>query len=339
MGNNTADLTIVIPTYNKEKYISETLDSVFSQRTKYSYNIIVTDDCSTDSTLAIVSLYQKKYPGKISVLESTENLKLYKNVIRAYKLLNSKYWCVLDPDDYWIDKEHIQKALDFLESHKEFTIYGTDITVLKPSGIKENCSFSTKSRDSSWEDYLNGKAIIPFTQSCVYRNVIFIRGLPKYLQNPVSDTQTRSFRGDSFRNAIHIQQGKAHYVPESHAVYRITSEGIWQSMNELQQHLLNCAFYKDLWLYFDKNYPNLLLKSFLVYHKNILPNLVSDLMSMPSDDKRINCLQELWDLQNIYQDNINLIRECLYKTLSVKKRLLYKIYKRLFRKFGFNGGL
>ena len=331
MGNNTVDLTIVIPTYNKEKYISETLDSVFSQRTKYSYDIIVADDCSTDSTLAIVSSYQKKYPGKISVLESTENLKLYKNVIRAYKLLNSKYWCVLDPDDYWIDKEHIEKALDFLETHSDFTIYGTDITVLKPSGNQENCNFSTKSKDSSWEDYLQGKAIIPFTQSCVYRNVIFIHGLPKYLQNPVSDTQVRSFRGDSFRNAIHIQQGKAHYVPESHAVYRITSEGIWQSMNELQQHLLNCAFYKDLWLYFDKKYPELLTLSYKNYLQ-IQHSCVDLFAHIQKEHTLFSVVQELATLNDIYKQYHTTIKQCFISKQSLKNKIRLKLYQYLEQK-------
>ena len=129
-----ADITIIMPSYNKEKYIAENLDSVFMQETSYDYHIIVADDCSTDRTVEIVREYQNKYPDKITLLTSETNQKLYRNVLRAYENTKTDYFCVLDPDDYWTDKYKIQKSLDFLEKNKDYTIYVTDTNMLFPDG-------------------------------------------------------------------------------------------------------------------------------------------------------------------------------------------------------------
>lgn len=57
-------ISIIIPTYNSEKYLKRTLDSVFSQRFS-DLEVIVVDSCSVDSTQSIVESYSKKYPQKI----------------------------------------------------------------------------------------------------------------------------------------------------------------------------------------------------------------------------------------------------------------------------------
>lgn len=334
-----SDLTIVIPTYNKEKYIAECLDSIFSQQTSYSFSILVADDCSTDDTLNILKKYQRKHPGQIRILTSSKNQKLYKNVIRAYAQLSSKYWCVLDPDDYWCDMHHIQKALDFLEKHKDFTIYGANIVISNPDGSTKNCDFAKQEKDSSWENYLKGNAVIPFTNGVVYRNVVFCNGLPQYVINPISKTQSRSFRGDSFRNALHIKQGKAHYCPEVHAVYRITAEGVWQSMNELQQNILNCVFYKDLWLFFDKKYPELLVRAYVLFQNTILHNLLNNLKKIGSTEKFIDITKEIIDLNSVFEENTQVIQNILRKNLPWKYKALYGFYKYLHKKFETRGVL
>ena len=112
------DLTVIMPCFNKVKYVAEALDSVFAQRTCYSYEIVVADDCSTDGTLDVIARYEAAHPGVIRVLRSNCNQKLFRNVVRAYAQVRTKYFCVLDPDDYWSDPLKVQRALDFLESRR-----------------------------------------------------------------------------------------------------------------------------------------------------------------------------------------------------------------------------
>ncbi len=58
------DLTIIMPSYNMEKYITEALESIFKQKTTYNYKVIVADDCSCDRTIPILQEFQKNTPTK-----------------------------------------------------------------------------------------------------------------------------------------------------------------------------------------------------------------------------------------------------------------------------------
>ena len=50
-------LSIMVTTYNLEKFVGETLDSVLNQKTDYSYEILVGDDGSSDGTVDVIKEY------------------------------------------------------------------------------------------------------------------------------------------------------------------------------------------------------------------------------------------------------------------------------------------
>lgn len=66
--NNDVMLSIVVMTFNHEKYISMALDSILSQQTNFLYEIIVGDDASTDSTPQILEEYSCKYGDKLTLI-------------------------------------------------------------------------------------------------------------------------------------------------------------------------------------------------------------------------------------------------------------------------------
>ena len=55
-------VSVICVTYNHEKYIRQALDSIVSQKTDFDFEILVGEDCSTDSTRDILKEYEKKYP-------------------------------------------------------------------------------------------------------------------------------------------------------------------------------------------------------------------------------------------------------------------------------------
>jgi len=323
------DLTIIMPCWNKEAYISEALDSVFAQKTSFSYEIVIADDHSTDRTLAIVSDYERCHPGVITVLRSDENLKLFRNVRRAYAVCKTPYFCVLDPDDCWTDEQHLEKALSFLAAHPDYTIYSAGIEQLFPDGTHKSCGFPTKVVDSDFGDFLRQRAAIAFTQTCVYRNVVFANGLPSLVANPSSPSMERSLRGDSFRNFLHIREGKAHFSPETEARYRITDEGVYQGMDELGRLLLNARLYADFWEYDGRAHIELLALSrrFAAgVRKNAFEVLAS---SSVTDEKRRTVLAEIAALERLYGDHDAALDACVRKGLSFRKQLCYWAYLRL----------
>src|SRR6266851_2492098 len=77
-------LSVVMVTYNHERFIAHALSSVLAQRTNVDFEIIVAEDCSTDGTRAIVMDFARRYPGKILPLLRERNLGMMRNFLDAH---------------------------------------------------------------------------------------------------------------------------------------------------------------------------------------------------------------------------------------------------------------
>ena len=320
------DITIIMPSFNKEKYIKEAIDSVLMQKTKYSWQIIVADDCSTDKTVDIVKEYQQKYSDKIILLTSETNQKLYKNVLRAYEITKTDYFCVLDPDDYWTDEHKIEKALDFLEKNKDYTIYVTNTVINKPDGTKELLLNEKAAKNFTFEDVFTGNAVFGCTLGSTFRNVVFKAGLPDKMINLETDTAQQSYRGDTFRTFIHLHKGKAHYEPDNDAIYRVTEEGIYQGTSNLERNILNMSLMKDIWLYFDKKYPQFLLSSYNYF--NSIKSVLFNELEYLNDEKKLKIINKLISINKFYEENKDiLISDKSKNKVSLKNKIRLAIYK------------
>lgn len=111
---------IIMPAYNHEEFIGEAIESILMQHTKYSYQIVVGEDCSTDCTRKIVTDYYKRYPNKISLYLWKRNVGANRNLVQLLTGSNGKYIAFLEGDDYWTDPLKLEKQIDFLENHKEY---------------------------------------------------------------------------------------------------------------------------------------------------------------------------------------------------------------------------
>lgn len=113
-------LSVCIRTHNQERFIRETLDSVLCQKTKFPFEVIVSDDASSDGTRAILQEYANEYPEKVRLLLSETNLGGPKNLQRVIEESQAKYITCLDGDDYYTDEYKLQKQVDFLEANIEY---------------------------------------------------------------------------------------------------------------------------------------------------------------------------------------------------------------------------
>lgn len=94
-------LSIIVPTYNGEECISDTLDSVLTQLEEFSDKVefIVRDNCSTDSTQHIVSHYCEKYPGLINYQRRLSTVDADTNYREAINMSKGEYVLLLGDDD------------------------------------------------------------------------------------------------------------------------------------------------------------------------------------------------------------------------------------------------
>ena len=72
LPQSTCAVSVVIPVYNAEKYLGECLDSILAQ-TLQNFEVIIVDDCSTDSSLAIVQSYIPKFGGRLKLSHMDKN--------------------------------------------------------------------------------------------------------------------------------------------------------------------------------------------------------------------------------------------------------------------------
>ena len=98
MTNKT--VSIVMCTYNGERYLKEQLMSLLNQ-TYSPIEIIIQDDLSTDNTLEIIHDYQERYPGIIHLFQNSRRLGYNQNFLSAYQKANGYYIASADQDDIW----------------------------------------------------------------------------------------------------------------------------------------------------------------------------------------------------------------------------------------------
>lgn len=119
-------------TYNHEPYIRDALEGFIMQQTNFPFVAIVHDDASTDGTADIIREYAAKYPEIIKPIYETENQyskhdgNLGHIMTAACESTGAKYIALCEGDDYWTDPLKLQKQVDFLESHPDYSMCFTD---------------------------------------------------------------------------------------------------------------------------------------------------------------------------------------------------------------------
>lgn len=251
-------LTIIMSSYNQEKTIRQSIDSVLMQNVNFGYKLIITDDCSKlDNTVNIIQEYEKKYPDIIRPIYNQKNGRYLANILRAKAITKTKYFCLLDADDYWTDPNFLQRAYDFLEQHDDFVIYSENISCLYDDKTEKTfVDINKESGSFDLNDYFKDRIPITQTTGTFFRNVIFINGIPSIMQDAVGTDSERSFEGDFDRYIMHLKYGKSYYNNQICGVYRIFADGIWSRLNDIQQKIIQAQCWYDYNRYFENVYKD-----------------------------------------------------------------------------------
>lgn len=114
-------VSILIVTYNQQKYIASAIESLLCQETVYGYEILVGNDASTDATADILRSYAEKNPALVKVIFQKKNIGPTKNSYGLFKKARGRYIAFCDGDDCWDDKCRLQRQVDFLEQHPQYS--------------------------------------------------------------------------------------------------------------------------------------------------------------------------------------------------------------------------
>jgi len=210
-----AKVSACIIAYNHEKYIKACLEGALAQKVNFSYEIIISEDCSTDRTREIVKEYQKKYPDKIKLFLNEKNLGLIGNWVKSLKRCRGEYVAICEGDDYWTDTNKLQKQIDFLDSHPEFALSSHNADVIRGDTIiRKYC-------DSNHPEIIDLERLLArgsggSTCSLVIKNKT-IQDLPEWFSKMKACDWTIQ--------AMAARYGKMKYFPEIMSVYRKHGKG------------------------------------------------------------------------------------------------------------------
>ena len=153
MSNNLGNVKvdIVLPNYNSEKYLSETIDSVINQTFK-NWRLIIVDDNSNIQTQQVLKKYQNNPNINIIWLSKNKRAGFCRNL--AIKNSKSDYIAFIDSDDLW-EKEKLSKQLEFMIKNKyyftytNYTPFISENKILKEIEPEKNINYSKFTRNTS----------------------------------------------------------------------------------------------------------------------------------------------------------------------------------------------
>ena len=219
-------------TYGHEKYIKEAIKGVFIQRTSFSVELIIANDCSPDHTDEVVHKFLKNTPSNITVKYSRhdENKGMNENFLWALEQASGKYIALCEGDDYWTDPLKLQKQVEFLETNQEYVLTFHPVQILNTDGVLVEDFITKVPENYEYQETLASGNNYIHTPSVLFRNII-TSFPPEFMLSPI---------GDYFLYMILTNHGKIKIMNDTMAVYR-QGVGVWSDL-QLPERLLNTMF-------------------------------------------------------------------------------------------------
>lgn len=214
-------VSVIVLTYNHEKYIRQALDSILMQRVGFQYEILVGDDASTDSTQEILKEYDRNYPGKFRLFLRENNLGPTKN---SYELLVSAkgdYLATCEGDDYWLDADKLQKQVNFMRAHDEFVACFHDCLLIGEDGQalrKQKISWISEKQVFTIKDFKG--YLLPGQPSTMLRRNLYKDGVV----DAAFFRDASAFIGDRTTIVSYLLHGSMFHMKAVLSCYRIKSE-------------------------------------------------------------------------------------------------------------------
>jgi glycosyltransferase involved in cell wall biosynthesis len=239
-------LSVMIITYNHERFIAHAIESVLAQRVKFDYEIVIGEDCSTDDTRAVIMDFHLRYPGRIVPLLRDQNIGAMRNLEATLAACRGRYIALLEGDDYWTSREKLERQVDFLDTHPGSSMCCHRVQYLDETGLAEADIFPSLPAGSyTIEDLLRENFVM--TCSAVLRRDLV----------PVLPPWFRKMKlGDWPMFALAARHGTIELMDEVMAVYRLHAGSNWSSLPSITRLREGSRMLKALDRHLEFQYTN-----------------------------------------------------------------------------------
>ncbi|MBR3674153.1 MAG: glycosyltransferase family 2 protein [Clostridia bacterium] len=312
-------ITIIIPTFNVEKYISKCIDSVLNQNID-NYEIIIIDDCSTDNTYQIIKKYAAIYK-KITAIKLNKNYG--QGYARNIAINRSKgvYLMFVDGDDWIESNSLLDLYLKSVNQNSEMTFYsGYNIQENGSKLINRSWSYNyifNKSKVYSYLDLLNNIWTLPVSTCLIlYKKSFIIKNNIKFIEGRIFEDNY--FFTQSILNANNI------YFYDKKIYYRLLRSN--STTHRTDDKLIDCIYvYDECYNYIkSKNIDDIIKFNYIATRFNYLEYL----FKIVKNKKKFYIHLRNFILKNV--DANNLINVKNYKFCkNVYESETYEKFKRI----------
>jgi glycosyltransferase involved in cell wall biosynthesis len=242
-------VSVCMITYNHEKFIKQAIENVLNQVTSFDFELIISNDCSTDSTSKIINNLINNHPKghKIQYYNQAINLGMHLNGEFVLKKAKGKYIAICEGDDYWTNDNKLQIQHDYLEQDENCGLVHHEVDYLyeKNGMIVKNYKKSKKIKIS------NNK----ITENLILQN--FISTLSVMFRKELLDAffeidgniRNKYLMSDYFMWLLFSKLCQFKYIENSMATYRVLENSASNSdLYEKKISFLNS--YCDIKIYF-----------------------------------------------------------------------------------------
>ncbi len=239
-------VSICCLTYNHKNCIGKAIESFLMQKTDFPVEILIHDDASDDGTTLIIRKFQQENPEIVRLLIQPENLfskgkslyEIYTQIV--FPQAKGKYLAICEGDDYWTDPLKLQKQIDFMQNHPDYSISFHRV------GFVGGAEVDFEEHNKFYSHLFGQKNGFTF-QDLIKEN--FIANCSVVYRNCNSDFPDL-FKTLAFPDwPIHLvfaQKGKIHFLDEIMAHHAVTAQGTWEGKTIEERHRMVAFFYHDL---------------------------------------------------------------------------------------------
>lgn len=247
-------------TYNHGDFLINAIEGVLNQITDFDFELIICDDCSSDDTPAVVSSFIENHIKGSSILykRNVVNLGMSRNFYWALSQCNGEFIAICDGDDYWIDSYKLQKQVDFLTNHRNFSFS------FHRTHLFDQVSGEI-SPDLNQSHFLSQEYFIPISGYTISNGWQIGMQTLMFRRNFILNLRIENF---TFFRDVHLLSHLLQFSPGVclnffGSVYRIHGGGEYSKLSDLQKIVIGYQCFDELFCVYKSNFLKLSRANYL----------------------------------------------------------------------------